>query len=515
MTTTTANNPRTLPGPLLYGSIFLLSLIEFLQSGMTAFAAAPIMGEVGIGPEEFSLVAAVYASVAVLAISMQRWFVERIGGRRFIQLSAAVSVAGSLICAGSHDFAGFLAGRAVMALGGGAFFTASRMIIHHTLAGPKRFTGIRCLATGVAAGIALAPWLASMAVSNENWSAMYSILAGLGAVIFVLAEFALPDRSITSPERSSLQVGHQVLLAGASFLLLYSLQRSYYDFYGNAGWTALAFVAAIAGLGIYLHRQHGHARPLLRLREMLRPRYLFGLAMFFFAYLMLGANNYAIPSMLQGTLGYGWATVGRVEALGLAAALLTWWVMERVLPRCPAPRKFLVTGFVALAAFGLLLARIAPDANLWLSVLPALACNSIFLLTVLPISAMQTFNDMERDESLFSHAQQLKNMMAQIGIALGIALATIGQQWRVAVHYSTLAGQVSTSNPAYAETLQRVQDAFASTMAPAEAAKLALAQVAQMLAQQSSLLANIDHFSVIAALGLLGIAVAMGQRVFR
>ena len=37
-------------GPLLYATIFLLSLFEFMQTGMTAFAAAPIMGEVGMSP---------------------------------------------------------------------------------------------------------------------------------------------------------------------------------------------------------------------------------------------------------------------------------------------------------------------------------------------------------------------------------------------------------------------------------------------------------------------------------
>lgn len=79
-----------------------------------------------------------------------------------------------------------------MALGGGVFFTACRMIIHHTLAGPKRFVGIRCLASGLAIGIAAAPWLASVAVAHETWVAIYGLLAALGVVVFVLAGVALP-----------------------------------------------------------------------------------------------------------------------------------------------------------------------------------------------------------------------------------------------------------------------------------------------------------------------------------
>lgn len=396
---------------LVCSTIFMLALTEFLQSGMTAFAAAPIMGEVAIGPEEFSLIAAVYASLAILAISLQRWWVERVGGQRFTQAGAVVCVAGALVCASSRSFSSFLLGRALMALGGGAFFTASRMIIQHRLAGSARFVGIRCLATGLAVGIAAAPWLAATAVAQSHWSAMYLLLAALGTVVFVLATLALDGGPRDVPQRrSAAQPWQQLLLLGASFGLLYALQRLYYDFYSNTVAVLLVLAGALAALALYLHAQHRHAEPLLRVREMWSPRFLAGLALFGFAYLVLGANNYVVPMLLQRALGFGWQTVGLVEALGLGAALLTWDVMSRLLPRYPSPGKFLVTGFLALAASGALLTQLNTGADLWRHVLPALALNSVFLLTVLPVSAMQTFRGVEHDESVFSHAQQLKNM---------------------------------------------------------------------------------------------------------
>lgn len=84
---------------------------------------------------------------------------------------------------------------------------------------------------------------------------------------------------------------------------------------------------------------------------------------------------------------------------------------------------------------------------MWLHVLPALAFNSIFLLTVLPVTALQTFRDMERDEPVFSIAQQLKNMMAQAATALGITLARLGQQWCGATHSAVLGAEVNAFNP--------------------------------------------------------------------
>ncbi len=501
---------------LLYAIIFTLSLTEFLQAGMTAFAAVPIMGEIGIGPDEFSFIAAAYASLAILAISMHRWWIERFGARRFIQACAALSIGGSLLCATSHDFNGLLLGRAVMALGGGAFFTASRMIIQHRLAGPQRFVGIRCLATGLAIGIAMAPWLATLAVVDETWAAIYALVALLGGLIFVLASWVLDGGPRDVPQRRS-HAGpwSQVLLLGSSFALLYALQRMYYDFDADMLSIGLTLAAALAGLLLYGHRQHYEAEPLLRVREMWSPRYLGGLAIFAFAYLMLGANNYAVPILLQRALGFTWHTVGQIQTVGLAAALLTWLVMSRLLPRYPSPRKYFVVGFLSLALSGALLARIDSGVNLWRHVVPALALNSVFLLTVLPVAAMQTYRSVEHDESVFSHAQQLKNMMGQAGIALGITLATVGQQWRGAVHQEVLVAQINPYNPNFVATLQHLQQALSATMAPPAAAQAAMAQVAQMVAQQSALLAGIDHFGMIAALGLLGVMVTLVQRTFR
>ena len=62
-----------------------------------------------------------------------------------------------------------------MALDGGAFFTASRMIIQYRLTRPPRFVGIRCLVTGLAIGIAASPWLAATAVSDVNTSGLFGL----------------------------------------------------------------------------------------------------------------------------------------------------------------------------------------------------------------------------------------------------------------------------------------------------------------------------------------------------
>ncbi|HET6804123.1 MAG TPA: arabinose ABC transporter permease, partial [Frateuria sp.] len=152
---------------------------------------------------------------------------------------------------------------------------------------------------------------------------------------------------------------------------------------------------------------------------------------------------------------------------------------------------------------------------LWRDVLPALACYSVFLLTVLPVAAMQSFRQVDQDEPAFSNAQQLKNMLAQAGVALGVALATLGQQWRTAVHYAVLDNRVRPGDPAYEAVFGPLRDGLSHLVGPAQATPMAAARIAQMLAQQSAMLANVDHFVAVALLGVIGVGVTLLQRVFR
>jgi DHA2 family multidrug resistance protein len=74
----------TTPRPALLGAIFVFNLIEFLSTGMTVLAAPAIMGHIGASPEEYATVSALYAAVAVLAISQMTVLLQRLGWRNYL-----------------------------------------------------------------------------------------------------------------------------------------------------------------------------------------------------------------------------------------------------------------------------------------------------------------------------------------------------------------------------------------------------------------------------------------------
>lgn len=488
--------PPPRPALSLLLTVALLCASEFLQSGMVAFGAGPIMGEIGTSPEAFSLASAGYTSFAVLAIAKMRWLVERLGWRTYVQLSTMVFAAGCAICSVSDNFALFLVGRCLMGLGGGAFMTAGRTLVH-LAPGPFRFLGIRYFATGLAVGIASAPGFAALAVIYMHGGAIFLVLGCVAVLAAITASLSLPTAPVARDAHSDMPFLAYFTLLGGSFLTLFALQMVQYELFASP--LRLMAYAGCGALGLWhFYRSVRRSdRPLLEMQALRQPHYIAGVALFTICYVLLGANNTMLPVFMQRGLGIAWQNVGMLQSIGLSAALVAWFIMAWLLPKRPEPRKFFVTGFLALACFGWQLSRLGFGVNPWRDLLPALAANGVFLMFVLATTAMQTFKTVQYSETILSHAQQLKNMVAQWGLGAGMSVAAANLQVSTALHATMLQGHLSAGDPALVEFLALGGDAT------------------QQLAQQATLLASVDYFSAIAVLGLIGALGMLVQRLMR
>lgn len=491
----------------LLATVFLLNGIEFLQSGMIAFSAPAIMAQINASPDEFVFSVVLYAAVAITAIANQHWLVERLGWRAYVQLSTGIFIVGALICAASASLAEFLLGRAVMACGGAGFMTAARLIINLIQPGSDRMKGIAAFGSALALGNALAPWIASSGVDAGQSTFIFAVPACLAILTALAAGYALPDKVLPLERRSVSAPFVSLVLLVASMAVLYALQRAAFDFYSDRLPLTACLGAGLFAAGLLIRHQVRHERPMLALRMLRQPRYLAGLTLFAFCYVILGANNTMLPLLLQRALGASWQSVGAVQTAGLSSSIFAFVVMIAILKRAPAPRKFYLVGFAALFYFAWQLSRLTLQASLWRDVLPAIASFGLFLILVLATTAIHSFVDLQRDPVAFSHGQMLKNMMSQFGIALGVAGATVGAQWRVSEHYAVIGARFDVGDPVFIA----LRDRLGASVGPQQA----MAQLAQDLLQQANLLAGIDYFSLLMMVALAAAAVMASQRVFR
>jgi len=499
---------------VLLATIFLLSAIEFLQGGMITFAAGPISGEIGASPEEFTFATIVYAVVAIAAISKQRWMIERISWRGFLQASALVFVLGAAICATSNSFPQYLAGRVVMGLGGGPFLTSARVMVNLIPPSPRRFRGILAYAGALTVGVGSSPWIASVAVSNDRWPGIFVLLALLAVVAASLGSLALPSEVTPVEKRSQAHPWLTLVMTAGAFLSLYALLRASYDFYSNGLPLLLSVLMGGGALFYFWRHQYHHDRPLLVMKRLMIPRYLAGMGAFTLGYMVLGANNYMLPVLMQGGLGFPWEVVGKVQSAGLIVALPTFAIMATVLKRNQSAKKFYVTGFGFLTLSGLLLARLNGEADLWKDVWPGIALFGAFITPVMVTTALHSFMDLMGDEVAFSNGQQIKNMLSQFGVAMGVAGATLGLQWRNSEHLSVLVERFNPDGAIFRSVAGQLDTQFAASHG-AQAAQVAVATLAQQVNQQVILLSSFDYFTFLAAFGLAGAALMVVQRVLK
>jgi hypothetical protein len=142
----------------------------------------------------------------------------------------------------------------------------------------------------------------------------------------------------------------------------------------------------------------------------------------------------------------------------------------------------------------------------------AIAFHSVFVMLVLATTAIQTFKDVQHNETAFSHANQVKNMLAQFGTAFGVSGANLVLQWRSTLHYAHLTESITAGNQALEPILATLTQAFEAAGTQQLAGRMAFAHLSQQITREATILAGQDFFLLVAIVAAIGLAVAVAGR---
>ncbi|MFC3531852.1 MFS transporter [Vogesella facilis] len=413
-------------------AIALIVLLEYLQSVMVAFGSHAVSLGVGATPQQFSLAAACYAAVAVLMILSHRWWVQRLGYRSMLRWSLLAFGGGALLCALASTPQLFIAARMVQALGGAAFFTASRVQIMH-YRGPQRLQAMLFLPGGIMLGSGLAPLLAALLLALAGWQALFLVMLPLVWLTDYLVRRAVPEHEPVENERPDrLHPWAIALLAAGVFLLQFVLERARFELWTHGAllW-ALGAVACLLLL-LYLRHEWRRRSPLVPYRRFTSERYLWGMAVYGVGYLVVSGCGYVLPLYMAQGLGMDQLHSGLWLGLSGLLALPFAILHLQLMLRWPDVRRYLFAGALLLAAAALLLANITHASPGWLLPAGLFLLHSLFMPFFLGTTAAATFSQV--DETVFSHAYQVKNAMREVANAVGLSWGVIIMQQRSMAH---------------------------------------------------------------------------------
>lgn len=479
---------------LLYAAIASVTCIDFIQNGMLNFASAYVMGGVGAAPEEYSLIFLAYATAAILALCLHAWMVERIGYRSLVQGSLLVFALGTFVCGAAEGLATLVAGRAIQGLGGGAFFTAGRLLVNRKR-GFGKYMVLLFFGYVLVGGNTLGPMGGAWILTHASWRWLFWSLIPFLVLPAVLSGLAFKKDAGATDDPSRFHPAALAMLVISVLSIQMAFQKAPYVFFGRPEVLAVCLAVAALAAVLFILKHHWTSPPDARWRSFVSGRYFIGLALYFVCYTVLAANSFILPLFVQQGLGFDVPTSGLLLAVTFIASMgvapLYVGFFFKVMSRLGSDPA-LILASIALACFGYSMHGLSSESTFG-QVAVRLCLNGFFLVFFIATVAMDTFKSVASDA--FAHAYQSKNVARQLALSFAVSSSTVFIQWRSAVHAQRLGEHFSLYNPLFQQALTGLQARL-----PADP-RLPHLLLGRTLARQSVLMSCLDFYWVLCVAG--------------
>jgi EmrB/QacA subfamily drug resistance transporter len=312
-------------------SALLTAPLTPLNSTMIAVALPGIAAAFGVsGAAVTTWLVTSYLIVNIALVPSAGKLGDLLGRRRALGLGQGMLALGALIGGTSPAFAGVVAGRILMAVGGAVVIPAVMAMLRSAYAPERRPRLFARLGALMGAAAAVGPVLGGILTARLGWQAIFLVNAPLLGVAVQLARRAPATaprvgRLVRPAWRRFDLPGLLLLVAGLGTLTL-SLQRT------SARGTLLA--AGVVGLILFVFRQRRAAEPLIDLRLFRRMPFVAGGLVVAMQNLSMYALLFQLPFFLEGPMGRDPELGGRVllamMATMVVAAPLGGIISERI-----------------------------------------------------------------------------------------------------------------------------------------------------------------------------------------
>ena len=348
--------------------ILVTLLLGTFMGALDIFVVAPALDTIqqGLHTSPRAITWAFTAYTLVLVVSQP--FVAKLSdlyGRRWVYLACVVLFgAGSTLCATSTEFAPFIIGRAVQALGAGGVIPVASAVIADTFPKEKRGRTLGIVSSVFGLAFILGPpigaWLTSGAHVGSivtDWHAIFIVNLPIATAIIILGWRVLPTNAPMLRANAPFDARGMLLLAGTLFFLIFGLSQL--DFSNVAvnftNEAALPFVIfALFLLVAFIITESYVADPIVDVRAFSRRQLLITMCLSFSGGLMTSSIIY-VPQLVERVAGLK-AGAGGYYLLFVAITLLIGTPNAgRMLDRYGSRAVMLFGGLTSVVAFMVLL----------------------------------------------------------------------------------------------------------------------------------------------------------------
>jgi EmrB/QacA subfamily drug resistance transporter len=428
---------------LVLFTVMVGTVASILSSTIVNVAVPDLSRHFTLGQEQAQWVSAAFMLAMTLSMLTTPWLLLRFGLRKVYTAAILLLLAGGIAGGFSVNYAMLISMRVAEGLASGIIQPIPAIVILRAFDTSEQGKAMGIFGFGVVLAPAVGPSVGGILVELFGWRSIFFVVVPFCLAVLALIRRFLPANSAFSGETGALDwkglllVGFSVvsILNGLAMLHTGTLQGSI---------LLAAGFACFAGFIVYQLRA---AQPLINMTLFRHRPFAMGALVAFIYGMGLFGSTYLLPVFLQLGLQYAPSRAGLVLLPAGIVLAVTIPLAGRLADRYP-PNKLVSIGLTLLAlSFVLMAFGTAGGSYIALMAWAMLGRIGLgFVLPALNIGAMRGV-----EFNLIAQGASTINFLRQLGGAIGVSLAGIMLEWRLAVHRTGL------SNGAAGNPRERVQ----------------------------------------------------------
>jgi DHA2 family multidrug resistance protein len=484
---------------LIAASVMLATFMEVLDTSVASVALPHIAGSLSAGVDEATWVLTGYLISNAIVLPSTGWFSNFFGRKQYQIISITLFALASALCGASTSLAMLVTARVIQGAAGGGLQPVSQAILLESFPREKHGVAMAVYGLGIILAPLLGPALGGWITDQYSWRWVFYINIPVSIAAVLMIRAFVEDPPYARRERNLpidyVGFGFLALWLGTFQIILDKGQEA--DWFAAYWVRGFAAVSAVSMLVFIIHELRSK-HPLVDL-HVLRNR---NLAVGTFLIGVIGVVIYGtttlLPLFLQDLLGYTAYNSGLAVSPRGIGALFSLVIAGLLIGKIDS-RVLVVVGLGIRSLSLFMLGHLNMEIGIWNVVWPNIINGFAngFLFVPLTTMTMGTLSneEMGRGTGLYSLT---RNMGASFGVCLVTTLLVRDSQR----HQNVLVSHLTPLDPPFRQLLIRLEQFLALKPGIAPAVQRAYGLIYGMLRQQSSLLAYVDDFRLLAFLTL-------------
>jgi MFS transporter, DHA2 family, multidrug resistance protein len=496
---------RTEPGPtlaatswtpsfnpwLIASAVMLATFMEVLDTSVANVSLPHIAGSLSASTEEATWVLTSYLVANAIILPITAWLSGIFGRKQLLITCIIIFTVSSALCGAATSLSMLIVARILQGIGGGVLQPTAQAVLMESFPFEKRGQAMSVYGMGIIVAPIVGPTLGGWITDNYSWRWIFYINVPVGILAVLMAMWFIENPPyLKRTEGSRIDyVGFGLMTVFlASFQLV--LDKGQEEDWFNSGFivwlTVLAIVTMIGFIVWELTVDH----PIVDLRVLKNRNFAVGTFLMTIVGAVLYGTTALLPLFLQTLLGYPAVQSGLAVSPRGFGSLASMILVGRLIGTIDS-RLLMTFGFILLAISVYMLSgvnlEIATTTVIWPNIINGFALGFIFV----PLTTVAT-GTISRQQ--MGNATGIYSLMRNLGGGIGISAVTTFLARGAQQHQAAIISHLTPYDPTFQERMRQFGRVFGGN----GAIQQGYAAIYGQVLRQSSLLAFIDNFRLIA-----------------